>query len=516
MISNKVTLLIALLFSLALSARALVPGAPQTPIDFSVTTTTETTIELFWRIPTVQPNLEIEEGFEIVYKGYPLERTTTTITYNVPCVVPLEEFSYTITGLEEMNTYSLTLKALGATRQSPATSAITGVTLKAVPYAPELAMISSESTTITVVVNPPNDTLQNGLITSYEVKYTGQRFDTTTYTESITVTDTTYPATANESYEIRGLEEYDTYTIEIRAENNAGLGYPLILTMTTQPSAPTGAPILYKVISGSNSLDVYILPPEGAMQNSLITGYKFSYTGLVLDTLTRTKYLWVADQTYPATHFEFLQITGLKEFNNYEIEISAINSEGTGIALVIEYSTTEASPTGAPLNVAVTADDPSSVTVTWEIDITSLNSNLTGFNLYYTSECEYEFVFYPVTTLGSYSYILSNLTVDQEYKVYVTVVNIIGEGPRSQTESAVTFPLVVEPVVCVLCIVTPIFVVVVLIIVGLIALGIFLVFCCFWEDDRKKDRRLRRRNDETVRMKLTKETDVKATDQSTL
>ena len=53
-----------------------------------------------------------------------------------------------------------------------------------------------------------------------------------------------------------------------------------------------------------------------------ITGDPFPYTGPSLNLTT--------DGSYPDNGLKSLEVTGLEEYNEYNISIAAVNSEGTG------------------------------------------------------------------------------------------------------------------------------------------------------------------------------------------
>ena len=62
---------------------------------------------------------------------------------------------------------------------------------------------------------------QNGFITSYNVSYTGDPFDTATQFREFNDT-LAFPAAMCSVFNLNGLEEYNNYTINGRAVNSAG------------------------------------------------------------------------------------------------------------------------------------------------------------------------------------------------------------------------------------------------------------------------------------------------------
>ena len=81
--------------------------------------------------------------------------------------------------------------------------------------------------------DPPSGINQNGPITSYTVTYQGELFNTTEYNNTISVNKVVYPLTASSSVCINNLEEYNNYTLLIRANNGAGEGTAAIITVQT-------------------------------------------------------------------------------------------------------------------------------------------------------------------------------------------------------------------------------------------------------------------------------------------
>ena len=70
-------------------------------------------------------------------------------------------------------------------------------------------------------------------------------------------------------------------------------------------------------------------PPPAIDQNGPISMYNISYTGQLFDTTTQ--YVSVSTvNIYPAVDPVYFNITGLEEYNNYTIQVAAINGAGAG------------------------------------------------------------------------------------------------------------------------------------------------------------------------------------------
>ena len=61
------------------------------------------------------------------------------------------------------------------------------------------------------------------MITSYNISYTGEIFDTDTQFVTVPNTDPIYPAVAQVSFDLTRLQEYNNYTIKISAVNSVGM-----------------------------------------------------------------------------------------------------------------------------------------------------------------------------------------------------------------------------------------------------------------------------------------------------
>ena len=76
---------------------------------------------------------------------------------------------------------------------------------------------------IRVTFTPPIAINQNGLISSYNVTYIGQTFDTAIQFVTVNVTNAIYPSTVDTlSVDLTGLQEYNNYTVRVSAVNQIG------------------------------------------------------------------------------------------------------------------------------------------------------------------------------------------------------------------------------------------------------------------------------------------------------
>ena len=94
--------------------------------------------------------------------------------------------------------------------------------------------VAINSTDICVVWVSPPGVNQNGVITHYNISYTGMQFDTVLRYLLFQVSPLLYPADAVQySHNLTGLEAYTDYSIAISAINAAGIGPASVPVVTT-------------------------------------------------------------------------------------------------------------------------------------------------------------------------------------------------------------------------------------------------------------------------------------------
>ena len=71
---------------------------------------------------------------------------------------------------------------------------------------------------------PPQNVSQNGPITSFDIMYTGNPFETVVQSETVSVTPQVYPLTGMICSNLTNLQEFNNYTISVAAVNQNGTG----------------------------------------------------------------------------------------------------------------------------------------------------------------------------------------------------------------------------------------------------------------------------------------------------
>ena len=94
--------------------------------------------------------------------------------------------------------------------------------------------MSTNSTCVQVVWNPPPVTSQRGAITQYTIMYQGVERDTAEQTVMIQVSPV-FPDMRHQSYILCGLMEDTSYLVRVQCDNTAGSSeYSLAATVMTQ------------------------------------------------------------------------------------------------------------------------------------------------------------------------------------------------------------------------------------------------------------------------------------------
>ena len=113
------------------------------------------------------------------------------------------------------------------------------------------------------------------------------------YTILINVTSTTTQLNVTASstfYTLTSLKPYTAYTLSVAAATYVGRGpYSQTTTVTTHESTPTQPPLLSVTSKTHSTISLTLRPPTDTdTLNGVITDYLVTYTGVSVDTSTRT------------------------------------------------------------------------------------------------------------------------------------------------------------------------------------------------------------------------------------
>ncbi|CAI8031727.1 Receptor-type tyrosine-protein phosphatase F, partial [Geodia barretti] len=248
--------------------------------------------------------------------------------------------SYTITGLEEGNRYTITVKLYNDAGRGPVSNSVTAKTIEAAP--------SGSPASITVGTLTANSvTLQWGEVACLE-----RNGEITGYTVTAANSDGVVKGTSSVNVDARqatisGLTPSTQYTVSVAAVNGAGTGPVTALPVETEgPPPPTG---VTAVQDGPTSITVTWTPPSPLGDT---TGYRISYnTGSDVDI--------DGDSSNSYT------LTGLTNGQTYTISIVAI-APNRPTSSPIEA---QVSLVGVPEKPTVDMDNietsPTTITTSW-------------------------------------------------------------------------------------------------------------------------------------------------------
>ncbi|KAI6660282.1 Protein sidekick-1-like isoform X8 [Oopsacas minuta] len=388
--------------------------------------------------------------YNISYTGEIFDNNTQFVMVNAPnSNYPADtQISVNLTGLQEYNNYTISVRAINVEGTSEYTDGVVQLTDIAAPSeTPQNVMtVALSATSIRVTFDPPPGIDQNGPDLMYNISYTGEIFDTDPQFVMVNAPNSNYPADTQISIDLTGLQEYNNYTISVRAINVAGTSeYTNGVVQLTNEAAPSETPqnVMTETLS-ANSIRVTFDPPPAIDQNGPDLMYNISYTGEIFDTNTQFVMVNAPNSNYPADTQISVNLTGLQEYNNYTISVRAINVAGTS-----EYTddvvqlTDIAAPSETPQNVMTVALSATSIRVTFNpppaID---QNGRDLMYNISYTGEIfdtnpQFVMVNAPNSNYPAETQISVDLTGLQEYNNYTISVRAINVAGTSEYTNGV-------------------------------------------------------------------------------
>ncbi|KAI6655606.1 hypothetical protein LOD99_2104 [Oopsacas minuta] len=358
-----------------------------------------------------------------------------------------------------------------------------------VPGSPVLvSSLAQSASSILVVWRPPLEHEQYGVILSYNITFSSIALMKGSLS-FVFETAAPFPIPSSTKYTMLfdRIEEGITYVITVRAVNIAGIGLASSpITESTPAVSPPNVPPfqvnMTNVTATPTSLTIVVPDVFSDFLGAELIGFTFSYQGFItfvnlfpnlnkkraVDTIFMTEVTTVV--TGPGNEFELMDL--LPNYN-YMLNVSANSPLGSTAPLqfpVISLSSNL--PSSPPINIQAVPTASSQITYTWDNNLTTINGILISYNLYIAEMEQYPILIsFPVSTIGPYVYVFTNLTQNTQYSISIAVVNAVGEGPNSTVVYATTHPIASTNQVCVRCFVYPVLVI-------LILLAIMVIIAC--------------------------------------
>ncbi|CAH3030418.1 unnamed protein product, partial [Porites evermanni] len=386
-------------------------GAPQNVRGHN---TSSTSISVSWE--AVQADLQngIITGYNITYQS--LTENDNGFVLTGP-----DDRQANLTGLKEFVDYNISVVAFTVKGDGPPFVLVVR-TDQDRPHAPPQNIRANSTTSTSIFVEwddvPSED--QNGIIRNYTVRYRAVGalgpFDTTkVFTKEANLT---------------GLIKDESYNVSVLATTDKGNGpYSVPIILTTNENKPAGAP---QNVRGHNtsstSISVSWDEVQAELRNGIITGYAILYKSLTEND----------NGIVPAgPNDRQANLTGLKEFVDYNISVVAFTVKGDGPPSVIVVRTDQDRPHAPPQNVSENSTTPTSIFVKWN-GVPSEDQN--GIIRSYTVRYRAVGALGPFDTTKVFTKEanLTGLIKDESYNVSVLVTTDKGNGPYSDPEIFIT------------------------------------------------------------------------------
>ncbi|WP_155978002.1 fibronectin type III domain-containing protein [Pedobacter glucosidilyticus] len=364
--------------------------APSVPTGLAFNTLTNTSFNITWMAST--DNVGVT-SYEIFNNGVSAGTATST--------------SFSLTGLNALTAYSITIKAKDATNNISAESAALVVNTLAAPdvQAPTVpTALSFANLTFNGFTLNWTASTDNIGVSSYEIFRNGSLIGSSTTT----------------SFVVSGLDGSTTYSLTVLAKDVAGnsSAQSTALSVTTPAAPDTQAPTVPTGLASSNlTFNSFTLSWTASTDNVGVTSYEIFRNGASIGTSTTTS----------------IVLNGLTELTNYSMTVVAKDLAGN------------VSSQSAPLVVRTLAA-PDTQAPTVPTNLASSNITVTGFTLTWSASTDnvgvvsYE-VFRNGTSIGTStasSFALTGLSPATSYALTVLAKDAAGNASAQSAVLNVT------------------------------------------------------------------------------
>ncbi|NXO66905.1 DSCL1 protein, partial [Phainopepla nitens] len=322
---------------LTISTEEAAPDGP--PMDVTLQPITSQSIQVTWKAPKKELQNGVIRGYQI---GYRENSPGSNGQYSIVEMKATGDSEvYTLDNLKKFAQYGVVVQAFNRAGTGPSSSEINATTLEDVPSQPPENVRAISITSDVAVISwsePPRSTL-NGVLKGYRVIFWSLYMDGGERTWGAggpgdlggTGADRLSPAewgemqnitTTRERVELRGMEKFTNYSVQVLAYTQAGDGVrSSVLYIQTKEDIP-GPPAGIKAVpSSASSVVVSWLPP--AKPNGIIRKYTIFCSSPGSGQPAPSEYETSPDQL-------FYRIAHLNRGQQYLLWVAAVTSAGRG------------------------------------------------------------------------------------------------------------------------------------------------------------------------------------------
>ncbi|NXA43374.1 DSCL1 protein, partial [Eudromia elegans] len=298
---------------LTISTEEAAPDGP--PVDVTLQPITSQSIQVTWKAPKKELQNGVIRGYQI---GYRENSPGSNGQYSIVEMKATGDSElYTLDNLKKFAQYGVVVQAFNRAGTGPSSSEINATTLEDVPsQAPENVRAISITSDVAVISwsEPPRSTL-NGVLKGYRVIFWSLYMDGE-WGEMQNIT------TTRERVELRGMEKFTNYSVQVLAYTQAGDGVrSSVLYIQTKEDIP-GPPAGIKAVpSSASSVVVSWLPP--AKPNGIIRKYTIFCSSPGSGQPAPSEYETSPEQL-------FYRIAHLTRGQQYLLWVAAVTSAGRG------------------------------------------------------------------------------------------------------------------------------------------------------------------------------------------
>ncbi|NWV13867.1 DSCL1 protein, partial [Ptilonorhynchus violaceus] len=298
---------------LTISTEEAAPDGP--PMDVTLQPMTSQSIQVTWKAPKKELQNGVIRGYQI---GYRENSPGSNGQYSIVEMKATGDSEvYTLDNLKKFAQYGVVVQAFNRAGTGPSSSEINATTLEDVPSQPPENVRAISITSDVAVISwsePPRSTL-NGVLKGYRVIFWSLYMDGE-WGEMQNIT------TTRERVELRGMEKFTNYSVQVLAYTQAGDGVrSSVLYIQTKEDIP-GPPAGIKAVpSSASSVVVSWLPP--AKPNGIIRKYTIFCSSPGSGQPAPSEYETSPDQL-------FYRIAHLNRGQQYLLWVAAVTSAGRG------------------------------------------------------------------------------------------------------------------------------------------------------------------------------------------